>query len=320
MAMATNTQENLAIAMAMAAAPPPGSPRTATALHDFAATSDNELTLTQGMRVIIIDDSDEHWWCCQDAASCHGGFVPASHLSVAGSLKTATALHDFAATVASHMTLTKGMRVWILDDSDEGGWWHCQDAASATHGYVPASHLSAAAVEAAAEPAQEPATQPSPQPSTPSTAGGTGEPAAETAPPPGALITTASKLGEKTQSTGSILKEIEEEEEADIQEKTLDRKESNPHGEWFRRNKTLEVRVLSTREWRTLPPPPSQPHRRTLTLLGSGAGVQHLFVALPGQPRGFQQELLNSTEPRTVQPAVAVLFPLPLKLRLIEAK
>ena len=161
MAMATNTQENLAIAMAMAAAPPPGSPRTATALHDFAATSDNELTLTQGMRVIIIDDSDEHWWCCQDAASCHGGFVPASHLSVAGSLKTATALHDFAATVASHMTLTKGMRVWILDDSDEGGWWHCQDAASATQGYVPASHLSAAAVEAAAEPAQEPATQPS---------------------------------------------------------------------------------------------------------------------------------------------------------------
>ena len=317
--------------MVMAAAPPAGSPKTATALHDFAAASDNQMTLTQGMRVIIIDDSDEHWWRCQDAASATThGFVPANHLStaaaaepvqaVAGSLKTATALHDFAATVASHMTLTKGMRVRILDDSDEHGWWHCQDAASATHGYVPASHLSAAAVEAAAEPAQEPATQPSPQPSTPSTAGGTGEPAAETAPPPGALITTASKLGEKTQSTGSILKEIEEEEEADIQEKTLDRKESNPHGEWFRRNKTLEVRVLSTREWRTLPPPPSQPHRRTLTLLGSGAGVQHLFVALPGQPRGFQQELLNSTEPRTVQPAVAVLFPLPLKLRLIEAK
>lgn len=57
--------------------------KSATALYDFDAQGDDELTVREGERLFVLDDtSDDDWWKCSRDSNGEEGVVPASYIEL----------------------------------------------------------------------------------------------------------------------------------------------------------------------------------------------------------------------------------------------
>jgi actin cytoskeleton-regulatory complex protein SLA1 len=54
---------------------------TATALYDFAADGEDELSVKEGERLLVLERDGDEWWKCQNTDGVEG-VVPASYLEV----------------------------------------------------------------------------------------------------------------------------------------------------------------------------------------------------------------------------------------------
>jgi len=53
----------------------------ATALYDFTADGEDELSVTEGERLIVLEKDGDEWWKCRNTKGAEG-VVPASYLEV----------------------------------------------------------------------------------------------------------------------------------------------------------------------------------------------------------------------------------------------
>lgn len=62
--------------------------KAVTALYDFQARTDEDLTFRKGDRMIIINDSDQDWWYAEHTSTHLQGYIPNNYVAVESSLES----------------------------------------------------------------------------------------------------------------------------------------------------------------------------------------------------------------------------------------
>jgi actin cytoskeleton-regulatory complex protein SLA1 len=99
------------------------------AAYDYAAQSDDELTITEDSLYFVLDNSDSDWTKVRiksDQEEEPAGLVPAAYLEVVEPISTAKALYDYEATGEGELGIREDEPLKVYENEDE--WWLVQSA------------------------------------------------------------------------------------------------------------------------------------------------------------------------------------------------
>lgn len=131
------------------------------ALYDYAAQSEEELTLHADDLLYLLERSDiDDWWKVKKREVAVGdeeveepsGLVPSNYIEAAPVLQTAVALYDYDKQTEEELLFKEGDRFNVYDLADPD-WLLVGDMLGQTYGFVPANYIEMAAAAAPAAPA-----------------------------------------------------------------------------------------------------------------------------------------------------------------------
>ncbi|ANZ75183.1 BA75_02214T0 [Komagataella pastoris] len=135
------------------------SPTQATALYDYTAEEDNEISITEGELIVEIEKVDEEWWIGVNSKGEKGLFVasyvkevsvvpsakkpvppPPAPRSQSPKRKIVVAEYDYDAAEDNELTFKEGDKIEVLDQPDDD-WWLGQ--VGGQKGLFPSNYVSA---------------------------------------------------------------------------------------------------------------------------------------------------------------------------------
>lgn len=134
------------------------------AVFDYAAQTDEELTMTAGDILYLLEKSDvDDWWSVKKRILPVGdeeveepvGLVPANYIEEAPVLRSAHALYDYEKQTEEELSFKEGdtFQVYDLNDPD---WILVGDASHQHFGFVPSNYIDTSAPVTASAPAMTP--------------------------------------------------------------------------------------------------------------------------------------------------------------------
>jgi len=94
------------------------------AAYDYAATSDDELTIKEDSLYFLLDNSDPDWHKVRaktDDDDEPSGLVPAAYLEEVSPISVAKAVYEYTATAAGELSVAEDEVVHVYEKDDD--WW-----------------------------------------------------------------------------------------------------------------------------------------------------------------------------------------------------
>jgi hypothetical protein len=113
-------------------------------VFDYEAQTNEELTVTEGILLCVIDDSDQDWLEVksiqfEDAFSEQtSGLVPATYVEPAPYVAQYTGIYDYEARTEDELSFPEGGKLFVYDTNDPEWWLALFDREV---GLVPANYL-----------------------------------------------------------------------------------------------------------------------------------------------------------------------------------
>ena len=131
------------------------------ALYDYAPQSDEELQISDGDLLFVLEkSSDDDWWKAKKKAASDDddepeGLIPSNYIEEATPIYSAKALYDYTKQTDEELSFTEDTQLDVYDTSDPD--WTLVGS-NGEYGFAPAIYIEvASSASAAAAPPAEPA-------------------------------------------------------------------------------------------------------------------------------------------------------------------